>query len=516
MWYQGIENCLQHYYRNVTPEVDALHINLSMDGLPLHNSGPTQLWPILMQLHNIPETPIMIVGVFCGASKPTNCEDCLRPLVTELNHLQTAGVDLNGKLFGLRVRAIIADTPARAFIKGVAYHNAIEGCIKCKCIGQHVRSAHKVIFEGVCADPRTDAEFRSGAYTAHCKKSTPLLDLSYFDIVEDVIVSDRLHLLDLGIMKKLLRGWLNGTLAPYPKWGPEEPPQMSDVLTSIELPSEIPRKLRSLKFLAFWKGSELAIFLHYASIVVLKGRVTSSAYHHFKLLFVAVTLLSSAAYEQYWVYAGGLLERFVEEFGNVYHRNHLTSNVHNLLHVSAEVCRFGPLPTISTYPFESKLQRIKGLVRNGWRTLEQVVGRLTELREIDVARRNQRPKFPVLKFKNEEAILYVRSNFFLKRGKRNAWFLSNSNTIVKYFNASMVSDSVVVHGYPILVKKPQFMYPCSSELINCFIADLSNLSPTIITTAVSDIKCKLVAIERISEEGSEVYFTPLLHTLTPD
>uniref|UniRef100_A0A182SI62 Uncharacterized protein n=1 Tax=Anopheles maculatus TaxID=74869 RepID=A0A182SI62_9DIPT len=67
-----------------------LDVNISVDGLPLHNSGPTQLWPILMQVKNVPDIPIMILGIFCGAAKPDSIEDFLRPLVDEINHILVA------------------------------------------------------------------------------------------------------------------------------------------------------------------------------------------------------------------------------------------------------------------------------------------------------------------------------------------------------------------------------------------------------------------------------------------
>uniref|UniRef100_A0A182NMY7 Uncharacterized protein n=1 Tax=Anopheles dirus TaxID=7168 RepID=A0A182NMY7_9DIPT len=47
--------------------------------------------------------------------------------------------------------------------------------VKCKLIGKHIKSARKVVFEGVGAD-RTDAEFRSGMYAdQHQKRRTPLM-----------------------------------------------------------------------------------------------------------------------------------------------------------------------------------------------------------------------------------------------------------------------------------------------------------------------------------------------------
>lgn len=108
-----------NYFSQVTPATSLININLSMDGLPLHNSGPTQLWPILMTLPDFDPMPVLVVAIFCGASKPENAEGYLRQLVDELNHLSDQGTIINGKMIDIQLRAIIADTPARSFLKGI-------------------------------------------------------------------------------------------------------------------------------------------------------------------------------------------------------------------------------------------------------------------------------------------------------------------------------------------------------------------------------------------------------------
>ncbi|XP_061519802.1 uncharacterized protein LOC133395118, partial [Anopheles gambiae] len=85
MWYHGIAKSMQSCFRKLTPTVNEILINIFVDGLLLFNSGPKQLWSILVKLVNVPEAPILVVGVFCGLFKPENVEDYLRPLVDELN-----------------------------------------------------------------------------------------------------------------------------------------------------------------------------------------------------------------------------------------------------------------------------------------------------------------------------------------------------------------------------------------------------------------------------------------------
>ncbi|XP_049294177.1 uncharacterized protein LOC125769488 [Anopheles funestus] len=296
MWYHGIKQCLQHYFSDVKPSLESLWIDISMDGLSLHRSGPTQLWPILMRLCEVQEAPIFVVAIFCGSSKPQNAEQYLRQFVTEINELQSNGIVLQGVTHQVKLRAIIADSPARALIKGVVSFNGCHGCLKCTDIPVHDTATKRMYFAGVGIEKRTDAKFRAQEYPQHCKKPTPLIDILYFDIIADVIIADRLHLIDLGVMRKLLNGWIKGKFTKGPhhtKWTSRQCDIISEFLLHIKLPSEIHRSPRSLQYIKFWKGTEFRTFLHYASVVVLKEILPETAYNHFLLLFCATTFLST-------------------------------------------------------------------------------------------------------------------------------------------------------------------------------------------------------------------------------
>ncbi|XP_041784539.1 uncharacterized protein LOC121600195 [Anopheles merus] len=509
LWYQGIQSTLQQYYRSVPPVIRLIEANIAVDGLPMHNSGPTQLWPILMHIVNLPALPIMVLGVFCGATKPSCLEGFLRPLVDDINRVLVQGIDVNGIIIDFRLKAIVADTPARAFIKGVTYPPGLEACIKCKIVGSH--DGTKTIYEGT-AEVRTDKEFRNGDYVKHQKYYTPLLDIDEVDIVTQTTIADDLHLFALGIEKKLLKGFTTGALHPFPKWSKQEQLEISNILVRIEYPSEIHRKPRALKYLGFWKGSELSAFLHHVSIPLLKNRISDEAYEHHKLFFIAVNLFSSRLFEQYWIFAGQLLEQFVLEYSTVYSRTHLTINVHNLLHVAADVENFGPLPFLSTYRIEDKLGFMKNLARTGHRTLNQIVCRLIELTQLEAAdaRKKDDRVYPSLKVKKDEVILLVKPKFMLRKGNRNGWFLTQEDQIVRYCTAEKSSDSYFIEGRLLKEKQPTFSQPCSSAIIYNFTARVEDLSQEIVRIELKEIKCKLVAVSL--DQGNTFYFSPLLHT----
>lgn len=194
---------------------------------------------------------------------------------------------------------------------------------------------------------------------------SPLLELP-IDIVEDIIVADSLHLLHLGIMKKLILAYKEGhNGSGGSRWTNSVVESICTILKTIKLPIEIHRKVRGVDCINHWKASECASFLHYIGIVILKYFINEDHFQNFTALFCAVTICSNSYYTRFIAVAQKLFEEFISNHYLLF--NSITSNVHNLVHVAEEVTRFGPLPTISSYPFENHLFQIKKLVRSGSR-----------------------------------------------------------------------------------------------------------------------------------------------------
>lgn len=98
------------------------------------------------------------------------------------------------------------------------------------------------------------------------------------DMVEDFPVSDSLHLIDLGVMKRLIVGWRDGKFEKYiTKWRANDIEKVSQFLVNCKKPKEINRAIRPISELPHWKGSEFRTFLHYLSLhylTVARGRST--------------------------------------------------------------------------------------------------------------------------------------------------------------------------------------------------------------------------------------------------
>lgn len=213
---------------------------------------------------------------------------------------------------------------------------------------------------------------------------SPLLELP-IDMVEQFVVADSLHLIDLGLMKRLLTGWRNGNFGKKDtKWCARDIETISKFLSNCKMPKEIHRAVRGIDVLAYWKGSEFRTFLYYLSIVILQKIMSEPAYQHFLCLFCAITICSNKDYFLYLDLAESLQIFFIQNFKKYYGDGYITSNMHNLSHLVDEVRRFGILQGLSAYPFENKLYCIKRKIRQGNKPLAQIARRICEQNKIEI------------------------------------------------------------------------------------------------------------------------------------
>ena len=130
-----------------------------------------------------------------------------------------------------------------------------------------------------------------------------------------------------------------------------------------------------------WKATEFRQFMLYSGPVALKDVLSDERYNNFLLLFVNIYCLSSPSYVvSHCQYAHELLCFFVHEFGNLYGRDMLVYNVHGIVHLAQDARRFGTLQSLSAFPFESFLGRLKKKIRKPTCPLQQIIRRLSEER----------------------------------------------------------------------------------------------------------------------------------------
>ncbi|XP_052901551.1 uncharacterized protein LOC128309208 [Anopheles moucheti] len=115
-WTRGIKKSLMDNLR-FSIVTETISLNICIDGLPLHKSSNMQFWPIMINIHEMPLIAPITTALYCGRTKPTNAQQFMDLLVKELNKLMDEGLELNSRRAQVIIRAIIADSPARAFLK---------------------------------------------------------------------------------------------------------------------------------------------------------------------------------------------------------------------------------------------------------------------------------------------------------------------------------------------------------------------------------------------------------------
>ena len=97
-------------------------------------------------------------------------------------------------------------------------------------------------------------------------------------------VLDYMHLVCLGVVRKLILMWMNGSLTC--RLGSAAISSISDALIKMTqyVPVEFSRKPRSLVEVKRWKATEFRCFLLYTGPVILASKLSETMYKFFLLL----------------------------------------------------------------------------------------------------------------------------------------------------------------------------------------------------------------------------------------
>lgn len=245
------------------------------------------------------------------------------------------GILYENKIIQFSVLCIICDSPAKAFLLSVKGHGGYSSCTKYRVEG--IYHENRTCFPDTTAPKRTDREFiMKTDEDYHMENSSCLLEeISNLGLVTNVPL-DYMHLVCLGVKRKMLLLWikgkLNGTRMPY-----RQIKQISDNLISLreDVPLEFSRKPRNLEDIKHWKATEFRQIL-YTGPMVLKNILRHDKYTHFLSFHVAVRMLCADQCTNI-DYAQALLVHFVKWFADLYGPEHVSHNVHGLIHLADDV-----------------------------------------------------------------------------------------------------------------------------------------------------------------------------------
>ncbi|XP_077551176.1 uncharacterized protein LOC144164773 [Haemaphysalis longicornis] len=493
----GLREGLEGALRNVPRVPDPVIINVNVDGLPLTKSTRDQFWPILCQVANCEGSEPFPVGVYYGQAKALKANVFLEPFVTDLKSALQAGVVLGNRMVQLQVGAIICDAPAKSYILSIKGHSGYFSCSKCVTEGDHLQG--RMCFPQLDAALRTDASFRSKEQEEHHIGETILEELP-IDMVCQIPL-DHMHLICLGVMRKLILLWTKGDKSYRIGKATRDSLSGANVESRYYVPSDMSRQPRSLSDVDKWKATEFRLILLYTGVVVLKGQISDSLMDNFLTLHCAVSILSSPKHSaQYLDYAEKLLRHFVSTYITLYGKHVVSHNVHGLIHVADDVRMHGSLHNYSAFPFESYMGKLKKYVRKPEKPLQQLYNRIAEERSLvghptfHASRQEEStsvipstgptgvvmtslhengplplgctgPQYRSVKISGEVPIM-------LKTTRRDSACLMKDGSIVKIENIAhcTLSHQPVAVGRKYEKTEDLYSYPCGSSLLDVYLA----------------------------------------------
>jgi hypothetical protein len=507
---RGLRECVSDSIRAICAKSGVVELVFNVDGLPLYRSSVKQFWPVLCMV-NLSKSPLPVsifaVAVFSGNSKPESADMLLKDVVAELSNLLQNGIEVNERMLNVKVKAFVCDTPARAFIKCIKGHTGLYGCEKCVQKGESID--HRVVFLEMNANRRTDVGFLSQEQPQHHRGVSPLCSLQ-FPLVSKVPL-DYMHLVCLGVVRKLLHLWVHGDLRV--RISMQQCGVISFQLLQLKafMCSEFVRKPRALAELERWKAVEFRTFLLYTGPLVLRDVLSPRLYHHFLLLHFAIKILAS----DYLCHslcdlAEHLLELFVDEMREIYGETSIVYNVHNLIHLAEDVRTMGSLDSFSAFPFENALGKMKNLLRTGNKPLAQLCRRLSEQQLLQKSVHCSVSAYTLRRAHRDGPLLETSGLQFchlqigsltlatLSASQGNCYAVTTANNFVQILN--IVEVNVALGKSVILVCKffnsrvRFYEYPKPSEMLKIY--RISRLSERMIEVCITDILYKCVVLPR--------------------
>lgn len=466
MVYFGLEKNIRNNFQFASAEIDELKLDVSIDGVPIYKSVGTSFWPILCSISNSMPYEVglanpFIVGIYCGKKKP-EIDSYLKDFCCELKELLNNGLLINNKLYPLQIRAIIADAPAKAFIKQIKSHGAYFACDRCVVKGHYDKNVKSMSYIETNADKRTDSSFRSKLQPEHHIGDSPFIGTNINMI--DAFAIDYMHVVLLGIMKKLLKSWVQ--LVPFKL----STGQKADVELTIKaikkyIPCEFSRKPRSLSEMDRYKATELRLILLYTGAAYFKDVLKENMFKNFLLLMYIVRTLcnpNAVADSDILTHIEKLCVIFVKQFKKIYgNKFSLSLNIHILIHIVDDVRRFGVLDSFSAFPFENMLGRIKKRVRSSNLPLSQISRRISEGLTFSVNKE-------IIHNRVCESFLYVNKFKITPKSFKNSCVILQDSSIALIEG---INANGTVNIKQFVKKIPAFDYPCTSDHIDVYLVD---------------------------------------------
>lgn len=518
--------------KNVT---DNIKVSIGIDGLPLSKSSNGQFWPILASMivdSHLPKK-VFPVGIYYGSEKPKDSNDFLFDFINETNKLIINGMVVNQLKISVSIHVFCCDAPAKSFILKIKGHSGFSSCTRCTIEGEHLNNRVCFPYSRLKPKERSHQAYLSKLDEDHHTSNqslTRLIELPGFDSVKSFSL-DYMHLVCLGVMKKLLFLWVRGPLNVRFRY--KKICELSTSLLSLKpfISSDFVRNVRGIQDLSRWKATEFRLFLIYLGTIVLKNILRLDCYVHFMSLNISMLILLSPDRGHLLDYARQLLDYFVKQFEVLYGKHYVSHNIHGLLHISDDYELYGPLDNCSTFNFENYMKELKSLLRKHEKPLHQIINRNIEKHNNDTTgfdeeiknlsiNLNQNYDKPLLKQEHTngptmEIIAGLQyyvvcfNNIKIKiKSDKDSYILTKDQQIVKCLNIiEQKNGNIFIVGKHFKFKSAFFDDPIDSTILDIY--TVKNIANKINYWPITSIKKKMMIL---NHNNGQLVAMPIIHT----
>lgn len=430
----------------------------------------------------------------------------LAEFIKEAKHLVSNGIQINGDTKKVIISVFCCDAPSRAFILKIKSHSGFFSCAHCTIEGEYYKNRVCFPYSKTEMTKRTHESYINLEFEEHHTSATPskLIEIPNLNLVSSFSL-DYMHLTLLGVTRKLILLWLSKGPVHVRLTGCSIE-KLNKSLLEVKncIPCDFARKTRPINEINRWKATELRLFLLYVGPVILKNILNCDVYVNLMVLNIAMMILVSPDHSHLVQYADKLLHYFVESFEKLYGSEHVSFNVHGLLHLIDDYHVFGQLDNCSAFTFENYMKELKIKVRKHDQCLEQVVNRYSELQNnVNLGRIVPEYSFPKLKHSHKNGP--IGEDLF---GSQHKCLILDKFKInvAKCINIINTANGIVIMGKMFDSVIPYFESPIDSSVFNIFI--VNNLSNILKQWKLTDIKKKLMFIQY----ADEMITMPIIHT----
>lgn len=215
-------------------------------------------------------------------------------------------------------------------------------------------------------------------------------------------------------------------------------------------------------------------------------------------------------------YAKDLLIYFVRTCEHLYGKEFMIYNIHNLIHLSNDVAKFGHLDSFSSFLFENFLFSIKKQLKKGEKLLQQLFNRTVERaicnllnKKTDTILKPQVKNFNAkisekTRISSYDNIVYKDFTLSVKRINDSFCYLKN-DSILSIKSICIYNNNIILKGKTLLNPVELKHYPISSLQFNIVVGnEWSNIQ----IFNSDDVCTKAVCIPY----GKSYCFLPFIHT----